>query len=56
MNALLWHIPVWVAEHPEDVAVGGCGSEKEELQFRKGLWMLLINSSQDIGEFMRPLC
>ena len=31
MNALLQRIPVWVAEHPEDIAVGGRGSEKEEL-------------------------
>ena len=56
MNALLRHIPVWVAEHPEDITVGSHGSQKEELQFRKGLWTLLIDSSQDIGKFMRPLC
>ena len=45
MNALLWCIPVWVADHPEDVTVGSCGSDKKELQFRKGLWTLLIDSS-----------
>ncbi|KAF8311776.1 uncharacterized protein EI90DRAFT_3138026 [Cantharellus anzutake] len=55
MNVFIRRIAAWAREKHAEVTISSRGSEKEELQFKKGMWTLQIDADRSVGEFLRPL-